>query len=69
MPKTATTRSSKATARGRPIPPDDEPLTAEDLKEIRESEEAFRRGEYVTLEELEADVARLRSKQAKKKTP
>lgn len=49
------------------VPPDNEPLTAADLREIRESEAALRRGDYVTLEELENDVARLRSQEAREK--
>lgn len=35
---------------------DDEPLTAEDWAAIREGEEAIRRGEYVTMEELEKEL-------------
>ncbi len=31
---------------------DDEPLTDEDIAAMEEGEAAFRRGEYVTLEEL-----------------
>ena len=32
---------------------DEEPLTTDELADIREGLEAMRRGEYVTLEELE----------------
>lgn len=35
---------------------DDEPVTEEDLAEIRAAQEAIKRGEYVTLEELEKDL-------------
>lgn len=34
----------------------DEPLTAEDWAAIREGKEAIRRGEYVTMEELEKEL-------------
>jgi len=66
--------TSRATAkRGKPprqrIPIDDEPITPEDLREIKSSEAAFARGDYVTLEELRADVARLRSREASKESP
>jgi hypothetical protein len=35
---------------------DDEPVTEEDWAEIRAAQEAIKRGEYVTLEELEKDL-------------
>ena len=72
MPKTAShvpARPATAASRENVIPPDSEPLTAADLREIRESEAALRRGDYVSLEELEADVARLRSTKAGPKDP
>jgi len=34
----------------------DEPLSEEDLTDIRKGREAIARGEYVTLEELEKDL-------------
>ena len=61
MPKTATTARTSVThsrlAR-RVIPVDTEPLTAEDLKAIREADAAFARGDYCTLDDLKADFAR-----------
>jgi hypothetical protein len=45
----------------RRIPLDDEPLTPADLRAMRRAEEEIRRGEYCTLDELETNVARLRS--------
>jgi hypothetical protein len=67
MSKTATvTKSTRRT-----ITLDTEPLTAADLRAIREADEAFARGDYCTLDELEADlkadVARLRSHKASKR--
>ncbi len=35
---------------------DDEPLTAEDWAAIREGKEAIRRGEFISLEELEKEL-------------
>ncbi len=35
---------------------DDEPLTAEDWAAIRQGKEEIRRGEYVTMEELEKEL-------------
>jgi hypothetical protein len=69
MPKTATARKSAR----RTIPLDTEPLTPADMRAIREADEAFARGGYCTLDELEsdleADVARLRSHKAPKRSP
>ena len=69
MPKTATaTKSARRT-----IPIDTEPLTPADMRAIREADEAFARGDYCTLDEIEsdlkADVARLRSHKATKRSP
>ena len=69
MLKTATaTKSTRRT-----IPLDTEPLTPADLKAIREADAAFARGGYCTLDEIEADlkadVARLRSHKAPKRSP
>jgi hypothetical protein len=75
MPKTATstTRHTAPKLRRRVIPLDTEPLTPADCKAIREADAAFARGDYCTLDELEADlkadVARLRSHQAPKGPP
>jgi hypothetical protein len=67
MSKIAT--ATKAARRA--VPLDTEPLTAADLRAIREADEAFARGDYCTLDELEADlkadVARLRSHKAPKR--
>jgi len=54
----STTRTSCVSARARKVPLDDEPLTAADLKAIREAEADFVRGDYVTLDVLKADFAR-----------
>jgi hypothetical protein len=35
---------------------DDEPLSAEDWAAIREGKEAIRRGEFISLEELEREL-------------
>lgn len=35
---------------------DDEPLTAEDWAAIREGQEAIRRGDFISLEELEKEL-------------
>jgi hypothetical protein len=68
MPKMAT--AAKSTRRT--IPFDTEPLTPADFKAIREADEAFARGDYCTLDDLEADlkadVARLRSHKAPKRS-
>jgi hypothetical protein len=59
MPKTATTtRTSHARPSRRVIPLDDEPLTPADLKAIEAGRQAFARGDYCTLDELKADLAR-----------
>jgi hypothetical protein len=69
MPKTATATKSPR----RPIPLDTEPLTPADFKAIREADAAFAHGDYSTLDDLEADlkadVARLRSHKAPKRSP
>ncbi len=69
MPKTATASKSPR----RTIPLDTEPLTPADFKAIRQADEAFARGDYCTLDDLEADlkadVARLRSHKAPKRSP
>ena len=67
IPAPAARAAAAKPSRSQVVPPDDEPLTVADLREIRESEAALRRGDYVTLEELEDDVARLHSKEAGKK--
>ena len=54
----STTRTSSVSARARKVPLDDEPLTAADLKAIREAEADFVRRDYVTLDVLKADFAR-----------
>jgi len=38
---------------------DNEPLTAEDLAAIREDKEAIRRGEFISLEEMEKELGLL----------
>ena len=53
MPKTAT-RTTPASPKA--IPYDVEPLTAADLKAIREADAAFRRGDYCTVNDLQADL-------------
>ncbi len=55
--KTATTHRAAARPARRVIPLDDEPLTPADLKAIDEGRRAFARGDYVTLDELKADLA------------
>ena len=50
--KTATTQIT----RRRTIPLDTEPLTPEDFKAIREADEAFARGDYCTVDDLQADI-------------
>ena len=68
MPKTATHPAT----RRRAIPIDTEPLTTADLKTIREADDALARGDYCTLDDLKADlardVARLRSHKNKKRS-
>ena len=69
MLKTATaTKSTRRT-----IPIDDEPLAPADVRAIRQADAAFARGDYCTLDEIEADlkadVARLRSHKAPKRSP
>ena len=39
------------------IPEDDEPVTDEDVESIRESKDAYARGEYVTNEEMKRRLA------------
>jgi len=65
MPKTATHPTTRPR---REIPLDDEPLTPADLKAIAEADAAFARGDYCTLDEAKAYVARLRSKTRSKKS-
>lgn len=71
MPKTATIHRTVPRSTRREIPFDDEPLTAADIKAIREADEAFARGDYCTLDDLKADlardVARLRSNKNQKR--
>ena len=40
------------------VPLDDEPYTDEERRRVREAEAAIARGEYVTLEQLKADLAK-----------
>ncbi len=62
MAQTERKVSAKLREQPRKEPPlDDEPLTPEDLKAIAQARAEFARGDYCTLEELEANVARLRS--------
>ena len=69
MPKTATAH----TTRRRVIPLDTEPLTPANMKAIREADAPFARGDYCTVDDIEADlkadVARLRSHKAPKRSP
>ena len=69
MPKAATV--SVTHTHRRSIPLDTEPLTSADFKAIAQADEAFARGDYDTVDDLEADlnadVARLRSHQAPKR--
>ncbi len=46
----------------RRIPLDDEAITAAEIRGVAEARAAFARGDYYTLEEAKAYVARLRSK-------
>ena len=61
-------QSTPPASRRRVIPLDDEPLTPADLRAIEEGRKAFARGEYCTLEEAKAYVARLRRKAGPAKT-
>jgi hypothetical protein len=59
MSRTAAVRRPVSRApRRREIPLDDEPLTPEDMRAIEEGDAAFARGDYCTLDELKADLAR-----------
>lgn len=49
----------------RTIPPDDEPLTPADMRAIREADAAFARGDYCTVDDLEADLGRLAADRAR----
>jgi hypothetical protein len=62
MPRSTAARRSVPHAARRAIPLDDEPLTPADLKAIAQARAEFVRGDYCTAEELDANVARLRSK-------
>ena len=68
MPKTITSTRTNARATRRAIPLDDEPLTPADLKAIAEADAAYARGDYCTIEEAKAYVARLRSKTSANKS-
>jgi hypothetical protein len=57
----AVTRRTAPRATQRVIHLDDEPLMAADLKAIAEADAAYARGDYCSLDEAKAYVARLRS--------
>ena len=57
----ATAVAAKRRTTTRHIPLDDEPVTAVDLRAAAKARAEFARGDYCTLDELEANVARLRS--------
>jgi hypothetical protein len=61
MPRAAAVRRSVPVPPRR-IPLDDEPLTPEEMRAVEEGRAAFARGDYCTLEEAKAYVARLRRK-------
>ena len=52
----------------RRIPLDDEPITAAEIRGVAEARAAFARGDYYTLEEAKAYVARLHSKARSQKS-
>jgi hypothetical protein len=54
--------STPPTQRRRVIPLDDDTLTPADLRAIEDGRKAFARGDYCTVEEAKAHVARLRRK-------
>ncbi len=60
MPKSTQTQPTVRT-----VPLDTEPLTPADFKAIREADAAFARGDYCTVNDIQADidadVARLRA--------
>jgi hypothetical protein len=58
---------SKARSAVREPVADTEPVTAEDLRAIEEGRDAFRRGDYMTVDEAKQHVARLRSKKGRSK--
>lgn len=58
---TATRRTTAQRSIRRVIPLDDEPPTPRDLRAIAAADAAFARGDFCTLDELENNVARLRS--------
>jgi predicted transcriptional regulator len=60
MPRAAVRRSVSDVPRQRTIPFDDEPLTAAQRRAIEAGRAAIARGDYVTLDELKAHVARHR---------
>jgi hypothetical protein len=62
MSRSAATRRAASRAPHRLIPLDDEPLTPREMRTIEEGRAAFARGDYCTLEEAKAYVARLRRK-------
>lgn len=68
MLKTATIHRPAPSAARRLIPLDDEPLTPRDLRAIAAADAAFARGDYCTLDELQTNVARLRSQARTKST-
>jgi len=53
-----TKTATRPTIRRRAIPLDTEPLTPADLKAIEAGRAAFARGDYCTLDDIRADLAR-----------
>ncbi len=54
----------RSASKARKIPWTPRPITPEELKAIAAGREAFRQGKYISLEELEAYVARRRAARA-----
>jgi hypothetical protein len=60
MPRTAAVRRSASGSARRLIPVEDEVISPEEARAVEEGRAAFARGDYVTLDELKAHVARQR---------
>jgi hypothetical protein len=58
-------RSQRRPSR-RLIPVEDEPISPEETRAVEEGRAAFARGDYVSLEELKAHVARQRRRERTK---
>ncbi len=66
MSRVAVSPRSQRRPSRRLIPVEDEPISPEETRAVEEGRTAFARGDYVSLEELKAHVARQRRRERTK---